>query len=1190
MKRFTRPVLGSILAMLMLTGSIQANSSLQSVEIDSKNTDRLIVSLSAPITLDNATGFRLVGGSSRIERLLSGSGTAQLIFKLTDHVLPDDRFEFLYWAELGNAYTTSGKAGSIEKTPVTNQTKEYQGDGQLYYVSTNGSDSNNGKSEFPFRTIDKAQSVAQPGDYILLKRGDTFKNTYIEAKNSGREGKYITFAAYGIGNKPVIEHESENTFTIADRDYIQVDNLHFKVHGSGETGVYITGNSKNPVVSNCRIEGFGSCHYGVNYGINDGAAKIVEYPQVLNNYITGFRWNIRSSGYPYNGTHEVKGGLIENNRCADNRAISDGDGISAQRGKFHGLIIRKNEIYGYYDDGIDLFSADNVIAEYNIVHSPQQPSASGQGIKAGGLTRSDIIKGHQATNIIVRYNTVYNIYNRVSSSGSQNGIQTNSGSTGKVYGNLVYDVQGHGIIVSGPIENWEVHHNTVINAGQDGLQLYTEGAKGGNVAIRNNILEGKVNDLRCIIKGGKKAIGERNILLSKPASGQYEGRNDIRAKKDDLFANPSQHDYQLKAEAMAIDAGITVEDYKKSCRGLPISNKHDIGAFEFEGSAPRPAPAPSPAPEPSPAPAPTPQPGPTPSPAPSPELLASVDIANPTNGVQYAYYEGSYSKLPDFAALKAVKSGKTAIIDLSKRNRDNDIAFVFTGYFKAPKDGVYTFYTTSDDGSHLFIGEHRVVDNDGIHPAQERSGSIGLKAGFHPIKVTFFERNGEEILNVQITPPGSGKRSIAADELFVEEKEKEEPTPEPTPNADNGLNYRYYEGSWLQLPDFSKLRARQEGRVKGFDLSVRQREENFGIVYYGSIQIDQGGDYTFYTNSDDGSMLYIDGKLVVDNDGVHAPQERSGKVSLRAGRHDIEVRFFERTIGQVLEVRYASAEINKQRIPESKLYWADSPDSPTPTPDQPVAAKPGLRYKYYEGRWGALPNFGSLKVIKRGELANFSLSPARTDRYFGIVYTGYIKIDNSGKYTFYTKSDDGSKLYINGKQLVDNDRVHAARERSGSVRLSAGYHKIEVRYFENAYGQKLTVSYRGPRVSKRAIPDEVLFMDKPGNTKTAVVSNAKSDNAELIEKATNQLPGKGFAKIYPNPASEVVNVQMNAQDASVTITLKNMAGHVLYKRVLHSTLLTQTEQIDLSSLKSGMYLVSVEGANTGSHSFRLIRE
>src|SRR5690606_33252528 len=106
-------------------------------------------------------------------------------------------------------------------------------------------------------------------------------------------------------------------------------------------------------------------------------------------------------------------------------------------GKYHGLIIRKNEVYGWYDDGMDFYASEDVIIEYNTLHSPQQPASSGQAIKAGGITRTEPVVGHRSKNIVVRYNTVYNLYNHVNEEGSHNGIQTNSGGSGKVYGNVV---------------------------------------------------------------------------------------------------------------------------------------------------------------------------------------------------------------------------------------------------------------------------------------------------------------------------------------------------------------------------------------------------------------------------------------------------------------------------------------------------------------------------------------------------------------------------------------------------------------------------------------------------------------------------------------------------------------------------------------------------------------------------------
>ncbi len=71
--------------------------------------------------------------------------------------------------------------------------------------------------------------------------------------------------------------------------------------------------------------------------------------------------------------------------------------------------------------------------------------------------------------------------------------------------------------------------------------------------------------------------------------------------------------------------------------------------------------------------------------------------------------------------------------------------------------------------------------------------------------------------------------------------------------------------------------------------------DNWARHYSGKITVAQSGTWTFYTNSDDGSDLWIDGSRVVSNDGTHAMQLRSGSVALSAGQHDIEIHWFERT-------------------------------------------------------------------------------------------------------------------------------------------------------------------------------------------------------------------------------------------------------------------------------------------------------
>jgi hypothetical protein len=151
----------------------------------------------------------------------------------------------------------------------------------------------------------------------------------------------------------------------------------------------------------------------------------------------------------------------------------------------------------------------------------------------------------------------------------------------------------------------------------------------------------------------------------------------------------------------------------------------------------------------------------------TPTTLRTPDSpANPVAGLDYAYYQGTWSSVAGFATASAVASGTVASFSLSPRLRDDNFAFRYTGYVSVPTDGVYTFYTSSDDGSQLSIGSTVVVNNDGPHGAQERSGQIGLSAGLHAITVGFFEQGGDQVLNVSYAGPSLAKSLIPAAALF----------------------------------------------------------------------------------------------------------------------------------------------------------------------------------------------------------------------------------------------------------------------------------------------------------------------------------------------------------------------------------------------------------------------------------------
>ncbi|MBC8085219.1 MAG: PQQ-dependent sugar dehydrogenase, partial [Hymenobacter sp.] len=208
-------------------------------------------------------------------------------------------------------------------------------------------------------------------------------------------------------------------------------------------------------------------------------------------------------------------------------------------------------------------------------------------------------------------------------------------------------------------------------------------------------------------------------------------------------------------------------------------------------------------------------------------LRAPENPATTAAGLDYAYYQGLWNSLPDFSTLTPTSTGTVTTFDLTPRLQDDAFAFRYTGYVTVPADGQYTFYTTSDDGSRLYIGSTLVVDNDGLHGAQEREGTIGLQAGTHAFTVTFFERAGGQVLNVRYAGPGITKTLIPASAL----KRATSTTPpastlrvpeNPTSTAP-GLDYAYYQGLWTDLPAFASLTPESTGTVPTFDLTPRLR-------------------------------------------------------------------------------------------------------------------------------------------------------------------------------------------------------------------------------------------------------------------------------------------------------------------------------------------------------------------------------
>jgi alpha-L-fucosidase len=137
---------------------------------------------------------------------------------------------------------------------------------------------------------------------------------------------------------------------------------------------------------------------------------------------------------------------------------------------------------------------------------------------------------------------------------------------------------------------------------------------------------------------------------------------------------------------------------------------------------------------------------------------------------------------------------------------------------------------------------------------------------------------------------------------------------------------------------------------------------------------------------------------------------------------------------------------------------------------------PGIGYRYYEPDEAiSLQSAGSGQPVKTGVTNRFSLAEKQRKDRFAFSFEGYIRIAKDALCTFFTASDDGSKLFIDDNEVVNNDGEHGAVEATGKALLKKGIHKIKVLYFDGGGDNSLKVSMQAGNGPKEEIPAGLLF-------------------------------------------------------------------------------------------------------------------
>lgn len=415
------------------------------------------------------------------------------------------------------------------------------GFGDLRVVSPAGHDGLAGTEAAPWRTIQKAASIARPGDRVVVLKG-TYEER-VQFNVSGKEGIPIVFEALGevVVKGPAALKHWEAVLEVRKKSHLVLKG--FKVQDSNWFGIGIHGGDHVAVIGCSTANTQASGIY-----VRDSTNIVVENNDVT---MACLYEGDRGGSQECISLASVKGFRVSNNRVHDTKGKKHGgEGIDAKESAQEG-VIEGNHVWNLERLGI-------YVDSWN------------------GLARK----------IVVRRNVVHDCSSGIAVSSEDGGTVEDL----RIENNLVYRNRGMGIVLSsweknGPKRNIEIVNNTVVGnrnpQGTWGVGIGIEKTDAAGVVIRNNICalnaSAQIQDA-----SGRNPLVEYNLLYSGRKSGTgLKGQPFLEA--DPLFLDPDREDFHLRPDSPAINAGSPTGAPSEDLEGFPrpYAGKVDVGCYEF---------------------------------------------------------------------------------------------------------------------------------------------------------------------------------------------------------------------------------------------------------------------------------------------------------------------------------------------------------------------------------------------------------------------------------------------------------------------------------------------------------------------------------------------------------------------------------------------------------------------------------
>jgi DNA-binding beta-propeller fold protein YncE/4-amino-4-deoxy-L-arabinose transferase-like glycosyltransferase len=272
------------------------------------------------------------------------------------------------------------------------------------------------------------------------------------------------------------------------------------------------------------------------------------------------------------------------------------------------------------------------------------------------------------------------------------------------------------------------------------------------------------------------------------------------------------------------------------------------------------------------------------------------------------------------------------------------------GSLYVPRYGTYAFILDSSGSAQLSIDDKLLVESKGGLAQATKL----LPAGFHAIAVSCVEEEEGGRLKLSWITPGGQEEVIPQNALYAQQLSR------------SGLLGRYYPGAenWTGQPTVVQ--------IDPFIAPNDVLHAPFSIEWEGKLYAPTSGRYLFATNSDDGSFLYINDQLVVDNGGRHGDRYVEGPIELQQGFQDIYIRYFQGDGGRKMELWWTPPGGRKEQVPAEQLIPPDAPlvkprPMPTPVPKATLPSVPvDLGEVHFVTQWGGQGSEDGLFTEPRG--------------------------------------------------------------------------------------------------------------------------------------------------------------------------------------------------------------------------------